>query len=283
MFVRRTLILFAAVFFTSPVFAAEFSVGKLKGNTNRGKPLYKRYCIGCHGVNGDGTGENGVYLESRPRDFTAGVFKCRSTPTGSLPLDSDLFATISRGIYASAMPMWQALRKQERADLLAYIKDFCPRYKEETPEKALEIPPEPPNTKESISHGQELYQKMECGKCHGKEGRGNGRAAATLTDSKHHQITPYDFTNGGRFKCGQTNQDLYQIFMTGIDGTPMPSFRDNMQPNEVWDLVHYLRTLQRHAPRPVEATESTGIAKESKPSDVGDAPQHVTANAGARN
>jgi hypothetical protein len=32
--------------------------------------------------------------------------------------------------------------------------------------------------------------------------------------------------------------------MTGLDGTPMPSFADVIKPEEAWDLVHFLRTLQ---------------------------------------
>ena len=44
--------------------------------------------------------------------------------------------------------------------------------------------------------------------------------------------------------CGVTNQDLYRIFMTGLDGSPMPSFADVVKPEEAWDLVHFLRTLQ---------------------------------------
>ena len=32
--------------------------------------------------------------------------------------------------------------------------------------------------------------------------------------------------------------------MTGLDGTPMPSFADVVKPEDAWDLVHYLRTLQ---------------------------------------
>jgi cell division septation protein DedD len=32
--------------------------------------------------------------------------------------------------------------------------------------------------------------------------------------------------------------------MTGLDGTPMPSFADNIKPEDAWDLVHFLRTLQ---------------------------------------
>jgi mono/diheme cytochrome c family protein len=34
--------------------------------------------------------------------------------------------------------------------------------------------------------------------------------------------------------------------MTGLDGTPMPSFAEVIQPNDAWDLVHFLRTLQVH-------------------------------------
>ena len=85
---------------------------------------------------------------------------------------------------------------------------------------------------------------MECWKCHGRDGSGNGPSSTTLTDSKDRPIVPYDFTKGTRFKCGQTNEDLYRIFMTGLDGTPMPSFKDNLPMDEAWDLVHYLRTLQ---------------------------------------
>jgi hypothetical protein len=66
----------------------------------------------------------------------------------------------------------------------------------------------------------------------------------TLTDTKGNPIRPYDFTTGERFKCGVSNSDLYRILMTGLDGTPMPSFADNIKPEEAWDLVHFLRTLQ---------------------------------------
>jgi hypothetical protein len=32
--------------------------------------------------------------------------------------------------------------------------------------------------------------------------------------------------------------------MSGLDGTPMPSYANTMQPTGAWDLVHFLRTLQ---------------------------------------
>jgi mono/diheme cytochrome c family protein len=57
-------------------------------------------------------------------------------------------------------------------------------------------------------------------------------------------ILPYNIKVLSRFKCGDTDEDLYRIFMTGLDGTPMPSFADYVTPDQAWDLVHYLRTLQ---------------------------------------
>ena len=220
------------------------SVAGLTGHAAAGKALYRRYCIGCHGPDGNGEGMNAQWIEPKPRDFTAAVFKCRSTPTGTLPTDQDLYNSLERGFVNSNMPSWNPLTPQQRADLVAFIKTWSPRWAKEKSGPALVIPAETPITIESILHGRELFQKMECWKCHGPAGHGDGPSAATLTDSKDNPIRPYNFSTGTRFKCGETNQDLYRIFMTGVDGTPMPSFADVIQPNDAWDLVHFLRTLQ---------------------------------------
>jgi len=249
--VRRTF-KFEAVIFASLLLcsgagiAQESHVGNLTGNARRGKALYQRYCIFCHGPQGDGQGESAPYLDPKPRDFTKAVFKCRSTPSGTLPLDSDLYNTISRGVHASGMPSWKPLLKQERTDLVAYIKTFSPLFTEEKPGMPIVIPPEPPDTAESIQRGAGLFQSMNCWSCHGKDGRGHGPSAATLTDSKGYPITPFDFTSGSRFKCGETNQDMFRDLETGLDGSPMPSFADAMTADQRWDVVHYIRTLNLH-------------------------------------
>jgi cytochrome c oxidase cbb3-type subunit 2 len=222
----------------------ETRVANLVGNAAAGKQDYRRYCVGCHGADGDGTGENAQWIDPKPRDFTAAVFKCRSTPTGTLPTDEDLFHAITRGFVATNMPQWLPLTRKTRVDLVAYVKTFSPRWQTQGHGTPITIPPEPAATMESILHGRELFQKMECWKCHGPAGHGDGPSASTLTDSKDNPIRPYNFATGSRFKCGETNEDLYRIFMTGLDGTPMPSFADNLQPEGAWDLVHFLRTLQ---------------------------------------
>lgn len=222
----------------------ESHIGKYTGHSAAGRQLYYRYCWGCHGFRGDGNGENGPYLNILPRNFVAATFKCRSTPTGTLPLDQDLYNSLVRGLNNSNMPSWITLTSQNRADLIAFIKTFSPRWQTEKPGDPINVPAEPALTLQSIKHGQELFQKLECWKCHGQEGRGDGPSASTLTDSNDQPIRPYNFAAGSRFKCGVTNRDLYKIFLTGVDGTPMPSFGDVVKPEEAWDLVHYLRTLQ---------------------------------------
>jgi len=234
----------------------ESNVHGRTGHAENARVNYRRYCTGCHGDYGDGEGENAQWIDPKPRNFTLGQFKCRSTPTGTLPTDDDLYNTIGRGIVNSNMPQWLPLTDDERVDMVAYVKHFSPKFVTEKPGPPIQIPPEPEVTADRIKAGQALFQKLECWKCHGVEGRANGPSADTLTDDQNRPIKPFNFHDGTRFKCGTSDQDLYKIFMTGLDGTPMPSFADNVKPDEAWELVFYLRSLQ-----PMETKEKQ-IAKQ---------------------
>src|ERR1700682_3393943 len=162
---------------------AESHAAKFNGHEGAGKQLYYRYCWGCHGARGDGNGENAPYLNPLPRNFVPATFKCRSTPTGTLPLDQDLYNSLVRGFNFTNMPSWITLTAQNRADLIAFIKTFSPRWKTDKPGDPISVPAEPALTLQSIQHGKELFNKLECWKCHGPEGRGDGPSASTLTDS----------------------------------------------------------------------------------------------------
>src|SRR5258708_16060864 len=102
----------------------EAHIGKLTGHAAAAKSDYRRYCVGCHGELGDGNGENFPWLDPKPRDFTLRVFKCRSTPTGTLPTDDDLCHTIAPGLLTSNTPQWNTFHTQQPADLVAYVKHF---------------------------------------------------------------------------------------------------------------------------------------------------------------
>jgi cytochrome c oxidase cbb3-type subunit 2 len=234
----------------------ESHIGNLTGHAKDGKADYRRYCVSCHGELGDGNGESFPWVDPKPRDFQLGVFKCRSTPTGTLPVDQDLFDTIARGLDRSNMPQWSTFTKQQRADLVAWVKHFSPRWVGEKPGTPITIPSEPEVTADRVKAGRDVFARVQCWKCHGVEGKANGPSAATLTDDQGRPILPFNFTEGARPKCGSTDQDLYRIFMTGLDGTPMPSFADNIKPEEAWDLVFYLKSLER------EPSKERAIAKQ---------------------
>lgn len=237
----------------------ESHVGNITGHAKDAKPGYRRYCVGCHGELGDGNGENFPWVDPKPRNFQLGVFKCRSTPTGTLPTDEDLFDSIARGFDRSNMPQWSTFTKQERADLVAWVKHFSPRWTNEKPGTPITIPPEPEVTPERIKAGRDVFARVQCWKCHGVLGQADGPSAATLTDDLGRPIAAYNFAEGARPKCGDTDKDIYRIFMTGLDGTPMPSFADNIKPDEAWDLVFYLRTLMSQHSKEKEMAKQLGL------------------------
>ncbi|MEK9630092.1 MAG: hypothetical protein VW455_13865, partial [Nitrospinota bacterium] len=70
----------------------------------RGRNIFMHMCVFCHGEDGNGGGKATEYLYPWPRDFRKGIFKFRTTPTGTLPRDEDLYRTIVEGIPGTSMP-----------------------------------------------------------------------------------------------------------------------------------------------------------------------------------
>jgi len=210
----------------------------------RGKAVYERYCISCHGEQGDGRGYSAQWLDPRPRDFTRAIFKCRSTPSGTLPVDDDLMRTLNEGLYHTNMPSWQVLGDRQLRDVIEYIKTFSPRWKEEGPGEPIQYVREPADDAASRKKGQQIWNAQACFNCHGQTGKGDGSSVPTLFDDWGFHITPFDFTSSPHRKCGSSDKDLYRTFLTGLNGTPMPSFADTVPPEDAWHLVHFLKTLQ---------------------------------------
>ncbi len=197
----------------------EWSVSAL-----RGERIYNKACAACHSQSGNGSGPAAKYLDPKPRDFTKGAYKFRSTPSGSLPADEDIFRTISRGIPGTSMPAWgDILSEDERMFVIQYIKTFSSKFEKRRPKAPIDIPQEMPVTQETIAQGEKIYMLMQCWKCHGKRGKGDGPSSDNLKDSWGNPIEAYDFTKG-EYKGGRANKDIYRVFNTGLSGTPMPSY-----------------------------------------------------------
>src|SRR5437773_11656292 len=75
----------------------------LAQDTTAGKSVYVKWCAGCHGDAGAGDGVAAAYMLPRPRNFTSGLYKIRTTASGQLPTDADLERAIDEGLPGSAM------------------------------------------------------------------------------------------------------------------------------------------------------------------------------------
>jgi len=81
--------------------------------------------------------------------------------------------------------------------------------------------------------------------CHGERGLGDGASAPTLKDSRELPIAATDLSRPERFKNGAQPADVYRTLATGLAGTPMPSYADSIEPDQIWDLAFYVLSLSR--------------------------------------
>jgi mono/diheme cytochrome c family protein len=221
----------------------------------RGAEIYSTYCAGCHGDKGDGHGPAADMLIVKPRDFTNGVFKFRSTPTGELPTNEDLYRIITNGAYGTSMPAWRLLTESERYAVIDFIQGFYSGWATEGPGAAIFIPrpPESVGSVAAVARGRELYELLDCAKCHGDRGRGDGESAGDLDpDIWGNKQRPFNFTSGP-LRGGSRAEDVYRTFMTGVGGTAMPSYADIFEEvddeyifeGDAWNLVSYVLSLRR--------------------------------------
>ena len=87
-----------------------------------------------------------------------------------------------------------------------------------------------------IASGQRLY-RSKCQRCHGVDGAGTGPDA----DPDH---APGDLTDGGRAARNPDGVMFYKIW-NGRTKPRMPAMKAEIDPNEVWTVIHYVKTLRR--------------------------------------
>lgn len=229
------------------------------GDANAGKAAYQLKCIGCHGEKGDGKGPAAELLVPQPRDFTAGIYKIRTT-ANKVPSDQDLFKVITDGMPGTSMPSWAVLPEKDRWNLVAYVKAFAPDKFKEAPKK-LELPKEVASSAESIKRGKEMFEAIECNKCHGVEGRADGPSRAELKDEWGHPIAPANLTKRWNFRGGASRTDIATRLGAGVLGTPMPSFIDSVEkPEDIWHLTNYILSLGPDSPHYATLVTVTAVS-----------------------
>jgi len=210
-----------------------------------GRDVYQTHCADCHGSAGKGDGGASHLLFPRPRDFTAGRFKIRSTESGSIPTDDDLDRSVRKGLYGTSMPGWETLLPDDQIRAaVQYVKSFSPRFDTERPQPIAELA-QIPSSPESIARGANVYARLQCGKCHGTDGRGTGAVTTSFEDDWQQPIQATDLTEPWTFHGGATARDVNMRFRAGMSGTPMPSFKDAASDDEMWDLANFVLSLAR--------------------------------------
>src|SRR6185503_14598450 len=75
-------------------------------DVQRGKVVYEKWCMGCHGETGAGDGPGAKFMLPPPRDFTGAKYQIRTTASGELPSDADIERIVADGMPGTAMPEW---------------------------------------------------------------------------------------------------------------------------------------------------------------------------------
>jgi DMSO reductase family type II enzyme heme b subunit len=259
----RTLLAAAALVFATalaPARAADVSKDPQPEFTDElrqeGQQIYFQRCSFCHGLLGDGEGPAAPFMDPRPRDFTLGTFKFRTTQSGELPQNSDLYRTVSRGLSGTAMQAFDdariknGLSEHQRWAVIAYIQTFAQEFDDEELDpvktgKVVALPKDRPAFgPEIVAQGKEVFLKAKCWECHGKQGRGDGQKSFDRKDDWGFPIRIRNVTHPWKIKAGDRVEDIYMRFSTGISGTPMPSFVKALSESERWQLANFIKSLQ---------------------------------------
>lgn len=187
-------------------------VGRDQSKVEKG--LFRKHCVQCHGLSGDGFGPAAALLAPYPRDFRRGSFKFKSTPIGRKATQADIVHTLENGLPGTAMPAFRTLNESEEfaadVDALAHYVRFLAIRGEferrvlvaiaggdsqqgnrdllikvandwrEADSHAIASPEwkslNESELQESITRGEELFQSelTACAKCHGINADGKG-------------------------------------------------------------------------------------------------------------
>jgi mono/diheme cytochrome c family protein len=264
-FAKRIMLLLAmaVLLLPSAVLAAKPD-GVKKDLLDKGKKIYFKRCVWCHGVEGGGDGPAAERLFTRPRNFIQGTFKIRTTDSGQLPLESDLVQTVKNGLTGSAMPPWgEVLNDDEVVAVVNFVKTLVQdRNFDDADEEVQvqEVGPMPWKTssgksegynqylgvpQDAIEAGKQIFQKNKCWECHGGEGRGDGNP--TMKDDWGFPIVAADWQQCWNFRGAR--RDFYNPFnivrtiSTGLNGTPMPNFREQITVEDRWKLAAFVSSL----------------------------------------
>jgi mono/diheme cytochrome c family protein len=106
----------------------------------------------------------------------------------------------------------------------------------------LPVPPKPKVTPQFIEHGKSVYAQ-NCAACHGLKGDGRGDAAAFLAPRPRNFVQANFRLRSTPPGHLPTDVDLFRAVSMGMPGTPMPPWRINLNEDDRWAVVEYIKTF----------------------------------------
>ncbi|MDR4505969.1 MAG: ethylbenzene dehydrogenase-related protein [Candidatus Scalindua sp.] len=104
-----------------------------------------------------------------------------------------------------------------------------------------EITGKVPETQDAVAAGKKIYEK-KCYYCHGIKGDGKGSDALRLNPRPRNFIRNEYKIRSTPLHELPTDEDLFRIITSGIEGTDMP-FWSSLSSEERWQVVYYIKTF----------------------------------------
>lgn len=267
-----------------------FGLTDEQATLKNGQRVYTTYCVGCHGVTGDGNGPAARFLNPKPRNFQTAQFRFSSRPSGELPTDEDLLRTVTEGLHGTSMPAWDLLPEEDRRAVVTYLKTFAAEtWASAVPAPVTTVADDPfygLDRSEAVRRGQIAYHGMaQCYSCHPvylppaglNEARaeyGQAPLAALRPDPRRSKETlnesgdvvmPPDFT-WNKLKRGSDLRTLYHVVANGIGGAAMPTWKGVLSEEDLWGMAYYIQHLSEQ--RPTLVTEQDLERYEQRAADA---------------
>lgn len=107
---------------------------------------------------------------------------------------------------------------------------------------------------EAVQRGAQHFAR-NCASCHGAEGQGDGAIALSMTPR------PRDLTRSDQYVAGAGELALFRTVKFGLYATGMAPWKGRMSDDEIWEVVCYVRTLQR----PVQENSAKPFSRPATP------------------